>query len=86
MNTTMTTTPLAAAARSASLMHTLSTELHLPGERLHSFTRLREDLFLDTMDIDLLVAGLERRLEYYLTEEEASQIETVGDLQHFFLR
>ncbi|MBB4078499.1 hypothetical protein GGR28_001112 [Lewinella aquimaris] len=73
-------------ARSASLMHNLSSELRLPGHRLHGFTRLREDLFLDTTDIKLLVAGLESKLEYYLTEEEAAQIETVGDLQHFFLR
>ncbi|NJB84686.1 acyl carrier protein [Lewinella marina] len=79
-------TPPAMASRSAALMQNLSSELRLPGHRLHPFTRLREDLFLDTLDIELLVAGLESRLEYYLTEEEASQIETVGDLQQFFLR
>ncbi|WP_116107820.1 hypothetical protein [Lewinella sp. IMCC34191] len=72
--------------RTAALMHKLSSELRTPDHRLHSFTRLREDLFLDAMDIELLVAGLESKLEYYLTEEEAGQIETVGDLQHFFLR
>lgn len=72
--------------RSVSLMQNLAAELRLPGSRLHGFTRLREDLFLDTLDIDLLVAGLESKLAYYLTEEEACQIETVGDLQHFFLR
>ncbi len=83
----MTTFPAETVAlRSASLMQSLSTELRLPGNRLHDFTRLREDLFLDTMDVELLVASLESKLEYYLTEEEASQIETVGDLQHFFLR
>ncbi|CAH0999722.1 hypothetical protein LEM8419_01022 [Neolewinella maritima] len=80
-----TLSPQAVATRSAFLLQ-LSNELQLPSERLHGFTRLREDLFLDTMDVELLIAGLERRLEYYLTEEEASQIETVGDLQHFFLR
>ena len=73
-------------ARNTALMQSLSSELRLPGHRLHDFTRLREDLFLDTMDIELLVAGLESRLEYFLTVEEASQIETVGDLQHYFLR
>ena len=83
MNTVITP---AAASRSAALMHNLSSELRLPDHRLHAFTRLREDLFLDSMDIDLLVAGLESKLEFYLTEEEASQIETVGDLQQFFLR
>ncbi len=73
-------------ARTSALMQNLSSELRLPNHRLHAFTRLREDLFLDSMDIDLLVAGLESKLEYYLTEEEAGQIETVGDLQHYFLR
>ncbi len=83
----MTTLPTQAIAlRSASLMQSLSAELRLPGNRLHNFTRLREDLFLDSMDVELLVASLESKLAYYLTEEEASQIETVGDLQQFFLR
>ena len=72
--------------RSANLMHNLSAELKVPGHRLHSFLRLKDDFFLDPMDIDLLVASLETKLEYYLTEEEAAQVETVGDLQTFFLR
>ena len=84
---TMNASTLAPVAnRTAALMQNLSSELRLPNHRLHAFTRLREDLFLDSMDVELLVAGLERQLEYYLTEEEAGQIETVGDLQHFFLR
>jgi len=73
-------------SRSASLMHSLSTELRVPGNRLQSFTRLQDDLFLDPMDIQLLIASLESKLEYYLTEEEMAQIETVGDIQIFFLR
>ena len=84
--TDLTSLPTVLTSRSASLMQNLASELRRPGVRLHGFTRLREDLFLDTLDIDLLVAGLERNLEYYLTEEEASQIETIGDLQYFFLR
>ncbi|MEM9929855.1 MAG: hypothetical protein AAF840_08560 [Bacteroidota bacterium] len=48
--------------------------------------RLQDDFFLDPMDVSLLIASLESKLEYYLTEEEASQVETVGDLQTFFLR
>ena len=86
----MTSTALfpaqAPATRSASLMQNLSTELRVPGHRLYNFTRLREDLFLDTMDVELLLASLESKLGYYLTEEEASQIETVGDIKTFFLR
>lgn len=76
----------APATRNAQLMHTLSDELRVPNHRLHSFIRLQDDLFLDPMDVDLLIASLESKLEYYLTEEEMAQIETVGDIQHFFLR
>ncbi|MTB53855.1 hypothetical protein [Lewinella sp. W8] len=72
--------------RATALMNNLSTELRIPGNRLQAFTRLKEDLFLDAMDVELLIASLERNLEYYLTEEETAQIETVGDLQAFFLR
>ena len=80
------TTFQAPVSRSASLMHNLSTELRVPGHRLQSFTRLKDDLFLDPMDIKLLNAGLESKLEFYLTDEEMAQIETVGDIQTFFLR
>ena len=72
--------------RSAVLMQALSSELRVPNHRLYGFTRLTEDLFLDPMDVKLLVAGLESKLEYYLTDEEMAQIETVGDIQRFFLR
>lgn len=82
----MTMTVQAPVTRSASLMHNLSTELRVPGHRLHSFVRLQDDLYLDPMDVRLLIASLETKLEYFLTEEEAAQVETVGDLQNFFLR
>lgn len=71
---------------SALLLQTLSNELRVPGHRLYGFTRLTDDLFLDRMDIQLLIASLESKLEYYLTDEEMAQIETVGDIQQFFLR
>lgn len=67
-------------------MHNLSTELRVPGHRLQPYLRLQDDLFLEPLDVNLLIASLESKLEYYLTEEEASQVETVGDLQTFFLR
>ncbi|TXF87635.1 hypothetical protein FUA23_18210 [Neolewinella aurantiaca] len=76
----------APVTRSASLMHSLSEELRVPGHRLQPYLRLQDDLFLEPLDVDLLIATLESKLEYYLTEEEASQVETVGDLQTFFLR
>lgn len=72
--------------RSANLMHNLSEELRMPGHRLQPYLRLQDDLFLEALDVELLIASLECKLEYYLTEEEAAQVETVGDLQTFFLR
>ena len=76
----------AVANRETALLQELSNELRTPGHRLQPFTRLREDLFLDTVDVELLVASLEQNLGYYLTEEEATQIETIGDIRTFFLR
>lgn len=72
--------------RSANLMHSLSEELRMPGHRLQPYLRLQDDLFLEPLDVELLIASLECKLEYYLTEEEAAQVETVGDLQTYFLR
>lgn len=82
----MTIQVQAPITRSAALLQTLSNELRVPGHQIYGFTRLAEDLFLDRMDIQLLVASLESKLEYYLTDEEMAQIETVADIQHFFLR
>ena len=74
------------AIRANRLMHTLSDELRTSEHRLQPFIRLQDDLFLDPMDVQLLIASLESKLEYYLTEEEMAQIETVGDIQTYFLR
>jgi len=83
---TPTTQIQANLSRPAALMRALSTELRIPSQHLYGYTRLTEDLFLDPMDVKLLIASLESKLEYYLTEEEMAQIETVGDIQRFFLR
>ena len=74
------------SARQEALTHNLALELNLPQARLHGFVRLQDDLFLDTQDVELLIAKLESRLEYFLTEEEIAGIETLGDLQRVFLR
>ena len=85
MFTTTTTAP-ALAARKEALLQNLSLELRLPQTRLRSFSRLREDLFMDGTDVELLIATLESRLDYYLTEEEIASVETLGDLQRVFIR
>lgn len=84
--TLATASSISPRLRPAMLRDRLTEELTLPAHRLQAFTRLREDLFLDTMDVELLVAKLESQLDYYLTDEEAAQIETIGDLEYFFLR
>lgn len=66
------------------LLHNLSYSLKRPKHRLQSFIRLKEDLFLDQIDLQLLVAELEHRHSHFLTEEEANRIETIGDLQRLF--
>lgn len=84
----MTLTPAAPAVqnRQVALMQSLAHELRLPQPRLRNFVRLRDDLFLDDTDVELLVATLESRLDYFLTEEEMASIETIGDIQRVFLR
>ncbi|MEM8585110.1 MAG: hypothetical protein AAGF87_12610 [Bacteroidota bacterium] len=64
----------------------LSYELGIPSNKLSPYTRLFEDLLLDQLDTQLLIASLERQFNYFLTEEEAEHIQTVGDLQRFFAR
>ncbi len=81
----MTAFPSADRKKQTSLLlNTLSYSLKRPGHRLQPFIRLKEDLFLDTIDLKLLVAELESRHGHFLTEEEANHIETIGDLQRLF--
>ena len=68
------------------LLYNLSYTLGVPSNRLYSYTRLLEDLLLDQLDRQLLIAGLESRFNRFLTEEEAALIQTIGDLQQHFGR
>ncbi len=68
------------------LLYNLSDTLGVPSNRLYSYTRLLEDLLLDQLDRQLLIAGLESRFNCFLTEEEAARIQTIGDLQQYFGR
>jgi acyl carrier protein len=66
------------------IVNAISYALKVPATRLYSYTRLRDDLYLDTLDVTLLIANLENRLGRFLTEEEFARIETVGDCQRAF--
>lgn len=69
----------------ARFLHDISQSLKVSGHKLQPFIRFQEDLFLDRLDVELLLAGLERRHARFLTHEEANSIETIGDLQRAFL-
>jgi len=61
----------------------LSTELEVAPEKIKPETRFREDLDADSLDLYELVMELEDRYEIRVSEEEAAEIETVGDAVDF---
>jgi acyl carrier protein len=61
----------------------LSTELEVAPERIQPETRFREDLDADSLDLYELVMELEDRYGIRVSEEEAAEIETVGDAVDF---
>lgn len=69
----------------ARFLNDISQSLKVSGHKLQPFIRFQEDLFLDRLDVELLLASLERRHAHFLTHEEANSIETIGDLQRAFL-
>jgi acyl carrier protein len=56
----------------------LANELELPAETIREDTRLREDLDADSLDLYELVMELEDTYGVTVSEEEAAEIETVG--------
>ncbi len=58
----------------------------VPLSRIHSYTNLRDDLHLDSIDMLLLIAALESDFKVYLTTEEAEAIETVHDASYYMQR
>jgi acyl carrier protein len=63
----------------------LSTELEVPLEEISEQTRFREDLDADSLDLYELVMELEDNYGIKVSEEEAAEIETVGDAVDFVL-
>ncbi len=57
-------------------------ELNIPATMLNPYTDLTEDLYLDTLDKDLVIAQLERNFNVVLSLEEVAQIETIRDMSH----
>ena len=61
----------------------LSTELEVAPEKIQLETRFREDLDADSLDLYELVMELEDRYGIRVSEEEAAEIETVGNAVDF---
>jgi acyl carrier protein len=61
----------------------LATELEVSPDRIQPATRFREDLDADSLDLYELVMELEDRYDIRVSEEEAAEIETVGDAVDF---
>lgn len=62
----------------------LSWQLHVDVSSIRPYTRFRDDLMMDAVDINLLIAQLESRLNVYLSAEEIEGIETVADAGRCF--
>jgi len=56
--------------------------LKMEAKNIYPSTSLRHDLFLDDIDLKLLISALELRTGVYLSDEEASSIDTVQDLTY----
>jgi acyl carrier protein len=61
----------------------LSAELEVSLEQISESTRLREDLDADSLDLYELVMELEDTYGISVSEEEAADIETVGNAVDF---
>jgi acyl carrier protein len=79
----MTTDGLSRADVLEKVREHLSAELEIPLDQIREETRLREDLDADSLDLYELVMELEDTYGISVSEEEAADIETVGDAVDF---
>jgi len=63
----------------------LSEELEVEADRINEGTRFKDDLDADSLDLYELVMELEDRYGIRVSEQQAAQIETVGDAVSFVL-
>lgn len=64
----------------------LAEELEVSPDRIEEGTRFREDLDADSLDLYELVMELEDRYGIAISEEQAAEIETVGQAVDFVLQ
>jgi acyl carrier protein len=64
----------------------LADELEVDPESISEGTRFREDLDADSLDLYTLVQELEDSYGVHMSDEQAAQIQTVGQAVEFVLR
>ena len=79
----MTTDGLSRADVLEKVRAHLSSELEVPLDQITESTRMREDLDADSLDLYELVMELEDTYGISVSEEEAADIETVGNAVDF---
>ncbi|MEN0004310.1 MAG: acyl carrier protein [Bacteroidota bacterium] len=75
--------PLVENSTQKKVIDLISWSLNVPSHHIHPYTRLRDDLHLDAIDVLLLIVDLESRFNVYLTPEEVAGIETVRDASRY---
>ena len=63
----------------ATVRAALAEALELPEEEIGQDSRFKEDLEADSLDLVELLLEMERFYGFKVTDEEAAEIETVGD-------
>lgn len=66
------------------IVETISWTLQIAPQRLLPYTHFVDDLYLDDVDMMLLIAALESQLDKYLTAEQVQGIATIGDVTKCF--
>lgn len=65
------------------VINAIAWELNVPSTILNPYTDLVEDLYLDPLDKELLIAKLERDFKVVFSIEDVACIETIRDASHF---
>jgi acyl carrier protein len=79
-------TPAATHTIQNRVIDLISWRLNMPVDNIHPYSRLQEDLYLDAIDLMLLIAELESRFNAYLSAEEYDAIETVEDATNYLMK
>lgn len=61
----------------------ISEELNIPEKEIHMDTSFQDDLNADSLDIFQIIMAIEEEFEIEVSNEEAEQVTTVGNVVEF---